>query len=40
VPDEILWGVRFVDILSRTPDGRRQLDYTRFHDVVPADQPR
>jgi inward rectifier potassium channel len=40
VPDEILWGVRFVDILSRTPDGRRQLDYTRFHDVVPADEPR
>jgi inward rectifier potassium channel len=34
VADEIIWGARFVDILSRTPDGRRQVDYTHFHDVV------
>ena len=32
--DDIIWGARFVDILSRTPDGRRRVDYTRFHEVV------
>jgi inward rectifier potassium channel len=31
--DEIIWDVRFVDILSRLPDGRRQVDYRRFHEV-------
>ncbi|HVN83839.1 MAG TPA: ion channel [Candidatus Binatia bacterium] len=34
VAEEIVWGARFVDILSRTPDGRRRVDYARFHDVV------
>jgi inward rectifier potassium channel len=38
--DEIIWGARFVDILSRLPDGRRMVDYTHFHDVVPDDAPR
>jgi len=33
--EEILWNMRFVDILSRKPDGRRMIDYTRFHDVTP-----
>lgn len=33
---EILWNMRFVDILSRMPDGRRLVDYTYFHDVVPV----
>ncbi len=37
VADEILWGARFVDILSRMPDGRRCVDYTHFHDVVRVD---
>jgi inward rectifier potassium channel len=37
--DEIIWGARFVDILSRLPDGRRMVDYTHFHDVVPDDAP-
>jgi inward rectifier potassium channel len=32
---DIVWGQRFVDILSRTPDGRRQIDYTHFHDTEP-----
>jgi inward rectifier potassium channel len=31
---KILWNARFVDILSRTPDGRVSIDYDRFHDVV------
>jgi inward rectifier potassium channel len=34
VTDEILWNMRFVDIFSRKPDGRRILDFTRFHDVT------
>ncbi len=39
VPDEIIWGARFVDILSRTPDGHRIVDYTHFHDVIRVDTP-
>ena len=30
---DILWGRRFVDVLSRTADGRRVIDYRRFHDT-------
>jgi len=33
--EEILWNMRFVDILSRKSDGRRMIDYTRFHNVTP-----
>lgn len=32
-PSEILWGRRFVDILSRMDDGQRVVDYRRFHDT-------
>jgi len=32
--EEILWDKRFVDIIARKPDGRRMIDYTRFHDVM------
>jgi inward rectifier potassium channel len=32
--EEILWGSRFQDILSIAPNGRRLVDYRRFHDVV------
>jgi inward rectifier potassium channel len=32
--DEILWGRKFVDILSETEDGLTQVDYRRFHDTV------
>ncbi len=35
VGEEILWNMRFVDILSKTRDGRRSINYTRFHDVMP-----
>jgi inward rectifier potassium channel len=34
---EILWNMRFADILSRMPDGQRHIDYTRFHDVIPRE---
>ena len=33
--DDIAWNARFVDVLSNTPDGRLQIDYTRFHDIEP-----
>ena len=35
IAEEIFWNMRFVDILSKTRDGRRSIDYTRFHDVIP-----
>ena len=34
---DIVWGVRFVDVLSRLPNGQRRIDYARFHDVVRVD---
>lgn len=34
---EILWNVRFADILSRLSDGRRVIDYRGFHDVAPLE---
>lgn len=37
--DEILWGRRFVDVLGWTEDGRRVIDYRRFHDTVSIDEP-
>jgi inward rectifier potassium channel len=33
--DEIRWGHRFVDVIGWTEDGRRVIDYRRFHDTVP-----
>lgn len=32
---DILWNMRFVDILSWTPNGDRYIDYSHFHDVTP-----
>ncbi|MEG4996602.1 ion channel [Microcoleus sp. B4-D4] len=37
IASEIMWNMRFVDIILRTPDGRRVVDYTRFHDVKPIE---
>jgi inward rectifier potassium channel len=34
LPHEILWNHRFVDIIGWTEDGRRAIDYSRFHDTV------
>ena len=31
--DQILWDKQFVDILSFKPDGKRSIDYRKFHDV-------
>lgn len=35
LPDDILFDRRFGDIIGVTPDGRRAIDYARFHDTVP-----
>ena len=37
VASEIIWNMRFIDIISRSPDGKRIVDYTRFHDVKPIE---
>jgi inward rectifier potassium channel len=34
-PDDIVWNRRFVDVLSVSPQGRRVVDLTRFHDTCP-----
>lgn len=34
LPEDIVWGARFADIFSMTPDGRRLIDYGRFDSVV------
>lgn len=31
---QILFGRRFVDVIGTLPDGRRAIDYARFHDTV------
>jgi inward rectifier potassium channel len=33
--DHIRWQHRYVDISSSSDDGRRVLDYCKFHDVTP-----
>lgn len=33
--DELLWGHRFLDILGYTDDGRRAIDFSRFHHTEP-----
>jgi len=33
--DDIVWGHRFVDVLSLNEHGRRVVDLTRFHDTEP-----
>jgi inward rectifier potassium channel len=37
--DEIRWNARFVDIMGPLPDGRQGVNYSRFHDVVPIENP-
>jgi len=35
MPEQVLWGHRFADVLVSLPDGRRAIDYRRFHLVEP-----
>ncbi|MEM6753900.1 MAG: ion channel [Cyanobacteria bacterium P01_C01_bin.38] len=37
IPIEILWNHKFADILSKTRDGKRSVDYSCFHDAVALD---
>jgi inward rectifier potassium channel len=37
VASEIVWDRQFADVLSVLPDGRRQIDYTKFHQLL--DEP-
>lgn len=32
---DIVWGVRFADVLTRLPGGGAYVDFARFHDVLP-----
>ena len=34
---DIVFGARFVDVLSNAPDGTLTIDYTKFHDLQPLD---
>jgi inward rectifier potassium channel len=36
-PHDIRWRHRYHNIASVSPQGRFQIDYTRFHDVIPED---
>jgi inward rectifier potassium channel len=33
-PHEIVWGRKLADIFTTLPDGRRAIDFRRFHDIV------
>ncbi len=33
--EDIVWNARFADVLRNLPDGQLELDYRKFHDVVP-----
>lgn len=35
IPQEMLWDMRFVDLLAKTADGRRLVNYRVFHQVMP-----
>ena len=35
---EILFGHRFADVIGWTEDGRRAIDYRRFHDTTPIEE--
>jgi inward rectifier potassium channel len=35
LPDEIVWGGQYADVLFDLPNGRRRVDYTRFHEIQP-----
>ena len=35
-PNEIIWNHQFVDLFSRSPDGRLAIDYSQFHQVYPV----
>ncbi len=38
--DQILWNVRFREVVYTLPNGARTIDYRKFHQVVPLDSGR
>lgn len=38
IASEMLWNMRFVDIIVHLPDGKRAVDYTHFHKVMPLSE--
>jgi inward rectifier potassium channel len=38
-PDQIVFGARLADVLTRFPDGRRVIDYDHFHDIIVTEKP-
>ena len=38
--EDIIWGARLADIITRTPDGEFQLDFARYDQIVPAALPQ
>jgi inward rectifier potassium channel len=36
--DDIVHNARFADIVSLEPDGRRIIDFDKFHDLLPLDE--
>jgi inward rectifier potassium channel len=34
-PEDIVFDLRFADIIGNNPDGSRYVDYARFHELVP-----
>jgi inward rectifier potassium channel len=34
--NEIVWGQRFVDVITPLPDGKAEIDYRKFHDTQPS----
>lgn len=34
---KVIWSARFKEIVKVLPDGTREIDYRRFHDVVPVE---
>lgn len=35
VPQEILWNYRFINLVHKTPEGHRFIDFKHFHDTEP-----
>jgi inward rectifier potassium channel len=36
IPDEVLWGRRFADVMARNGENQIVLDLTKFHETVPG----
>jgi inward rectifier potassium channel len=37
LPEDLRFGQRFADMLRNKPDGRLELDFSKLHDLTPAE---